>query len=951
MISRKRKVFSAIGYAAIAILLVATIGGNILAMQWSSIISIFFNHQTYQVVSDGTAEGNTDYYVSDYTKLTDLVSAEAAYAEEVQAEGAVLLQNPNQVLPIDKNLNITLLGMGCATENFLYGGGGSGSIDTSKTPSLKDVFEEKGYTVNPTMWNFYHVGEGSGYKRNVGEGAVSEVPVSAYGTEEKESFTEYRDAAIVVIGLSGSEGYDLPLFTAEDPSKHILELSQDQLDLIDMAEENFEKVVILLNTMGPIELGPIENRNLACVWIGGGGQNGLSAIPDLLNGDRYPSGRNVDTYAYDALSAPAMVNFGDYTFTNMPESLELADKYLFYQEGVYIGYKYYETRYADAVMQQGNAGEYNYSAEVQFPFGYGLSYTDFAYSDYAMEETGDSFTFRVTVTNQGERKGKEVVQIYMQSPFTDYDRQNGVEKSAVELVGFAKTKELAPKEAETVTVTVPKESLRVYDAQGAGTYIVDAGEYFFAVGRNAHDALNNILSAQGYTTAQGMTEAGNDEFTAVYIQAAMDTETYSIGVDGEKIENVLQEADLKYYDDTVTYLSRTDWIGTWPTPLGGVQGQMEATPEMIADMQAVHDEDPNAIMPVTGAEKQVSLSALRGLPYDHELWDMLLDQMTPAEMMSLAGHGGYATDRVNSIDKPSTIDKDGPAGITSTLVGGAGCFGFGVEVLTASTWNVDLARQLGNFIGEDSLYSGVNGWYAPGVNMHRTPFNGRNFEYFSEDSYISGVISANIIQAAENKGVYCYVKHYALNDQYQNSVRMSTFANEQAIREIYLRPFEISVREGGASALMVSVNRIGVKWAGAIHGLMTDILRDEWGFEGMAVTDTAITKNAKMDIWDGMAAGTDLWLCAGQNVWDIDGYASNPTVMTLLRGASKNILYTVANSNAMNGLSANSRVVSVTPLWQKWMYCFDAGVAALSIFGIVMITRGLRKAKKKEHEA
>lgn len=275
---------------------------------------------------------------------------------------------------------------------------------------------------------------------------------------------------------------------------------------------------------------------------------------------------------------------------------------------------------------------------------------------------------------------------------------------------------------------------------------------------------------------------------------------------------------------------------------------------------------------------------------------------------------------------------------------------YGIEIRAVRFPHVELAQEFGNFIGEDSLYSGVNGWYAPGVNMHRTPFNGRNFEYFSEDSYLSGIISANIIQAAEEKGVYCYVKHYALNDQYNNSVRMSTFSNEQATREIYLRPFEISVREGGAAALMVSVNRVGVKWAGAHHGMMTDILRDEWGFEGMSVTDTAITRNAKMDIWDGLAAGTDLWLCAGMNVWDIDGYASNPTVMNLLRNASKNILYTVANSNAMNGLSANSAVVSITPLWQKWLYGFDAAVAVISILGIYMITKGLLKAKKKKEE-
>lgn len=447
----------------ICVFLAVLIVGNSLAITYSALISTFLGQETTRRVEADRAETmDTSYFSSQFKKQSDLYKAQIEYAETVQAEGSVLLQNAG--LPMAASGSITLLGSGCAKDAFLVCGGGSGSIDTSKTPSLKEVFEAEGYSVNGVMWDFYTSGAG---KSTRGNDTVGEAPLSSYTDTELASFDAYHDAAVVVIGRLGAEDRDVAVSTADDPEKSMLELSQNELDLIDLALQRFDNVVVLLNTLNPIELGPLVGGDVSILWICAGGQQGLQAIPGILNGTYNPSGRLVDTYACDNFSAPAMVNFGDFNYGNYTESFG-SEKYLLYQEGIYVGYKYYETRYEDAVLGAGNAGSYDYAASVAYPFGVGLSYTQFAHSGLSVTDAGDHYDVKITVQNTGEAAGKDVVEVFLQKPYTDYDRANRLEKASVELAGFGKTSELAPGASEEVTVSVPKEYLRAYDAYGSG---------------------------------------------------------------------------------------------------------------------------------------------------------------------------------------------------------------------------------------------------------------------------------------------------------------------------------------------------------------------------------------------------------------------------------------------------------------------------------------------------
>lgn len=449
-----------------------------------------------------------------------------------------------------------------------------------------------------------------------------------------------------------------------------------------------------------------------------------------------------------------------------------------------------------------------------------------------------------------------------------------------------------------------------------------------------------------------MTAEGDTEMVWPYEQQEFDDETYSYGENGEKITNRFDDVDLAYYMDDVVYLSRSDWEGTFPN-YGNEHQSLTVTSAMIEAYSVKHTEDAEAEMPATGQQNGLVLASMIGLPYDHESWDLLLDEMTAEEMMTLVENGGYLTREALSIQKPATLDKDGPAGITSTLIGGAGCFGFPIEMLVACSWNTEMMERLGELVGEDSLFARVPGWYAPGLNTHRSPFNGRNYEYYSEDPVLGTKIGTAVVIGAQSKGAYCYIKHFALDDQGIGGAY--TFCNEQAVREIYLRQFEETVTVGDARACMTNNGRVGMTWCGRNKGMMTDVLRGEWGFEGFVITDQCTANRSEaLDIWDGMACGTDLWLNAAEGTWVIEGYASNPTVMNLLRNASKNILYTVANSNAMNGIGANTRVVPVMPAWQVWLIVIDvvAGVlilgGAAAAFAFYMKKHVLVEKKKED---
>ncbi len=935
-------------------LIIGLIVGNTYVLTYSQIISIYFGHTTNKVVTTDD-DVDTEYFKSDFASVDELKSHAEQLCQEIAEEGIVLLKNNDTTLPLASGSKISVLGH--SSVDLVYGGGGSGSVDTSAAPDLLTVLKKSGFDVNMTLWDFYDTGGGSSYKKEtpniMGQGAfaVNEVPKNLYTDGIVKSFADYNDAAIVVIGRSGGESADL------SPSElstgyHYLEIDDNEKDMIRLATDNFETVVVLLNSSNALELGFMEEYDIdACIWVGALGQTGAYAIGEVLNGNVNPSAKLPDTFAYDVLSAPAIENFGDYSITN--SEVHMGDKYMVYAEGIYIGYNYYETRYEDVILGNESINNYDYTKQVQFPFGYGLSYTTFEWSDYSVTEQENVYEVSVKVTNTGDAPGKEVVQIYMQSPYTEYDKTNQIEKPSVKLVGFAKTPLIKAGKSETVIIKVDKEEMKTFDAYGYGTYIVDAGDYYFAAGINTHDALNNILAAKGMSTENGMDYDGNEEFVKQINVETLDSTTYAVSKStGNKITNQFNATDIKHYDSSFKYLSRNDWTGTWPTTYA--EGDMTASKELLADLEISYTEDPNAVMPSTGKinDKYGKLSAdlFIGRDYDDELWDVLLDQLTIEEMTLLVRKGGYATTAIPSINLPGTKDQDGPAGISSTLVGGGTkCMAYPAEVVMASTWNVDLINEMGKLIGEDSLNTGISGWYAPGVNTHRVPFGGRNFEYFSEDAFLAGKISASEVAGVQSKGAYVFMKHFALNDQETNRYGGSMFANEQAFREIYLKPFETTVREGEARGAMASMNRIGARWTGGHAGLMTETLRNEWGFKGMVITDQASFDTFLYeDILEGQEAGTNLWLNTDSSMWKIDDEQLTPTVVQNIRKSVHDIIYTIVNSNAMNGVSANTKVVTVMPLWQYWLIVFDIIVGLFVLISTVLVTRKLMKQNKSK---
>ena len=933
------KAFAGIWGTVLAILLIVVLVGNYFAMKYTTIITRSLGHTT-KVTTTGDGSSDNEYFKSDYSSHEELVDHETEFSKQLVAEGIVLMRNQDNVLPLESGKKISLFGIGSA--KFVYSGLGSGAIDTSKTTSLKDALEAEGFQVNPDLYSVYEKSEA-----RVGK----EEDPSTYLDSVADSVKEYSDAAIVVISRNGAEAQDL----TEDQ----LSLSDAEMSLVKYANDNFDDVIVMLNTANAIEMGWSDSRffpNIkGCMWVGYPGQEGITSIAKALTGEVNPSGRLVDTYAYDAMSAPAtqIFEYGEWTNTNNEENGP-KNAYTVYGESIYVGYRYYETRYEDTVLGQGNAStadsEYDYTKQVQYPFGYGISYTQFGYSDFSLTENGDNFTAQVTVTNNGDVAGKDVVEVYFQSPYTDYDRENLVEKSAVELCGFTKTGEIAPGESETVSVDIPKETLRAYDYKNAKTYIVDDGTYYFAIGDDCHQALNNILAAKGYTTADGMDAEGDDSLVGTYEQKEFDNTTYAKdATTGNEITNQFDYGNIQTYDDSYVYLTRNDWTGTWPTIYGepGEKGRYnaEATDEFVQLSQNnIYQDDPNAEMPTTASGDNINLITMRGKDYDDEGWDAILDCLTVDEMVEMVRLGGWQTMAIDSISKPMSSDQDGPAGISGELImSDVDCMGYPNQELLAATWNKDLALEFGKCIGEDGLSVNVQGWYAPGAGTHRTPLGGRNFEYYSEDTYLAGAMCANEVSGAQSKGMYCYLKHLVLNDQEQRRYGISTFTTEQALRELYLTPFEMAVKDADCHGMMAAFNGIGGIWCGASKELITNVLGNEWGFHGIIVTDYASANDGYMFIDAGLQAGTDLWLNTDSDVYKMGDVSGNATLVTALRNASHDILYTVVNSSAMNGIDENVVVKKVLPLWQYWLIAFDVVMAVIIIGGVLLVIRRCRK--------
>lgn len=971
------KLFRAILIPIMVIVLLTTIIANAVAINYRGLISTFFDHSTYKITDSNGNTSTVSYFSSDFDTEQELTTHNGQLARTLEAEGLVLLKN-NGGLPMVKGQKVSIFSV--SSVSMVLGGTGSGSVDTTTAPTLKDALEAAGLTVNPTLWSFYQEKSEAGYQRSApnwqgGRFAINEVPWADVNGAAASSFSEYGDAAIVVISRSGGEGSDLTALNFGETknvsgnSGNYLELSTEEADMLEAVNAQFDNVVILINANNAMELGWLSNYDSikAALWIGGVGQTGLYAVADALVGDVVPSGRLVDTYAVDVSTSPAAQNAGSNFWIDNGFSNE-SDQYIAYAEGIYVGYRYYETRYEDVVLKQGNAGSFDYTSEVLYPFGYGLSYTQFAYSDFSMTASNDTFTLRVTVTNNGDTyTGKEVVQAYFQSPYTQYDMDNGIEKASVELAGFTKTDALAPGASQTVEITIPKEELKAYDRNGAKTYILDAGEYYFAVGHDAHDALNNILAAKGYSIADGMTAEGDASLTAFWSNPSLDRSTFATdSVTGTTISNLFDYADLSNYSDYsgFTYLSRKDWVGTFPTAFADSvdadtgEHHISLPQEIIDALRPQYSEDNSAFsMPVSGAsaDVQMTLAKLIDADYDDPRWEELLDTITPEDLIYMVRMGGYGTPNLPYILKPATVEKDGPAGISATLVGGTAGMAYPTEVVIASTWNVDLAYQMGVAVGNDAIYANVQGWYGPAMNIHRTPYSGRNFEYYSEDGYLSGQMGAATVSGAQSKGLFCYIKHFAFNDtegviDETNGIKgskdgIATFLNEQTAREIYLVPFEAAVKTGGSYGVMNAFNRVGTKWCGASHELLTDLLRGEWGFHGLIVTDFAGLPDY-MDIKAGLQAGTDMWMNTSEGLYTIDNFQNDPQIMTYLRGAAHNICYTVSHSVAMNGLSDSSVLVEIMPQWMTWMIALDIIIVLLAVGGGIWIVLRANNERK-----
>lgn len=975
MKSKSRKLLPSIVFSSLSIVLAVIIAvGNILAFGvYRGVLTSYFGVK-------GASE--TNFETNQYFERTYATAEEASeYAEnvgkQIEAEGAVLLKNENNALPLKRKSKVSCFSQ--SSVDFIYVSlGGSGTVPASGVLTLKQALESEGFSVNKTLWDFYTA---KGNKRltgglaqstsfNPNPWALNEVPYDQYTSGVKSSYAEYNDAAIVVISRMGCENGDLPRWDDKETGS-ILELDSNEREMLKNVCLNFDRVVVLLNTGNAMECGFLDEFDIdACLWVGGVGRYGIESVAKILSGEINPSGRLVDTYAYDVFSSPAMQNMGNFGYY-YNGSHSSSHHYVNYAEGIYVGYKYYETRYEDQILKQGQAsvGGFDYDKVVQFPFGYGLGYTEFVWDNFKCEVHGNNVEISLTVTNIGFEKGKDVVQVYYQSPYTDYDKENGIEKSAINLATYVKTKELEGGESQNVTLYFAIEDMKSYDASGKGTYLLEGSDqYYITAASDAHKAVKNILQAKGQDVGGDVSFVKKQNFAT----KKYDKDSSS----GAAIGNLLSDALLS---DAV-YLSRSDWsvMNNDGLRYGELDGKdsdgktykKNMSAELKAKMETVGYEAAGAPeekfeTPVTDerTEEKVSLIKLKTREFDDPMWDTLLNRLSVDEMVELAKLSGFRTMAITSIEKPLATDADGPSGLNTLIGDSVRAGGFPYEIVLASTWNTDLAEDMGDAMGELCLWAKIQsasrapnltGWYAPAMNIHRTPFGGRNFEYFSEDGTMSGTMGAAIVRGASQKGVISYIKHFAFNEQETNRMTdNATWGQEQAFREIYLKPFEMTIKENltvtengeefvGPVGVMTAYNRIGTTWTGGSYALITGILRKEWGFNGIVVTD----------YMDGTWENVDQMLAAGGSI------ALNPVnnqnctsntaqALTYLRRAAKTTLYSFVNSNGMNGIDGATIVRKGTPIFYGIMAWVDVALGALFVGSVVVAVISIVKLKNK----
>ncbi len=921
------------------------------------------------------------YYEKEYASKSEVLRAAEALNEEIAEEGIVLLKNegllpmatPESSVEVSAKPKISVFGKNSV--NLVYGGSGSSESKGAAPVTLYESLESAGYEVNPELKSFYESkASGSGRAGNPQMGdllygfATGETPLNSYGEDVKASYGEYSDLALIVISRIGGEGYDLPrsmrkdadpnsaAVSGADKNAHYLELDENEKELVEHVKGNFDKVCVIINCATSMELGELQDDGEidGIVWIGSLGRTGINALGRVLNGEVNPSGRTVDTYARDFTQDPSWANFGTNGRENgnryYVDGKKMGYYYVDYEEGIYVGYRYWETRGE-------TDGEDWYKEHVVYPLGYGLSYTTFDWEvTNAAEVTGaeisadGSVTVKVKVTNTGAVAGKDVVQVYIGAPY----EEGGIEKASKVLAGFAKTPVLYPAAEADEThpnsaeleIEIPYYYFASYDyndANGNGIrgYEIERGNYALYVSRNAHESA--------------------DELT---VSVPEDIEIKNDPTTGGKVENRFDDVSAGIDE----YLSRSDWEGTWPQ--APEQSEQEVTKEFINSLKYDGEDEGKPWytdeMPKQ-SRKKLSYNATKlklydlisyadgqlTVDYEDERWDELLDQLTVKQMVELIGTGNYNTMYIDNIAKPKTMDPDGPVGFTAFMGDPSvydTCF-YASGCVVGATYNTELAYRMGEMVGNEGLIGNekgdgrpYSGWYAPAVNIHRSQFGGRNWEYYSEDGYLSGTMGASVIKGAMSKGVYCYVKHFALNDQETNRSNngILVWANEQAMREIYFRAFELCVKEGGTTAMMSGFNRIGKTWAGGSYELLTEVLRGEWGFKGMVITDYNYA-TPYMEADQMIRAGGDLNLSQA----DLPSDANTPTQVASLRRATKNILYTVAGSNVMNGLGEGVVYRYRAAGWRTALVVADVLAAAgMAAAGIAVTVRAARRARQ-----
>lgn len=866
--------------------------------------------------------------------ITDETSDEAtALVQEIAEEGIVLLKNEGTLpLAADSNLNV----FGWASTNPCYGGTGSGALsDAYPTVSLLQGLEDAGFNLNTELSDFYTAYRAD--RPEVGMWAqdwtLPEPTADSYTDEMMANAKEFSDTAMVVITRVGGEGADLPTDVSKvtytdnsteykdfEAGEHYLQLDRTERDMLDLVCSNFDNVIVVYNGANAMELGFINEYSQikSAIWCPGTGQSGFEALGEIVAGTVNPSGKTSDTFVADLTATPTWNNFGYFKYDNMDEYAYTSNNFktgeeetalpsfVNYVDGIYVGYRFYETAAAEGLI--------NYDDTIVYPFGYGLSYTAFTQEMGAISEDNGTISFDVTVTNTGDVAGKDVVEVYCNPPYTN----GGIEKASANLIQFEKTEVLQPGDSQTITVSFDAEDMASYDTYGAGCYVLEAGDYQISINSDSH----NVIDSQTYTVASTVTyDESNPRST---------DETAAVN-------------EFAYAEGDVTYLSRADGFANYAdaTAAPASMSMSDEAKATFLNNSNYNPEDYNNDsdeMPTTGAKNGIKLADLRGVDYDDAQWDSLLDELTISDMDTMIAIGGYQTSAASSVGKIMTVDCDGPASINNNFTG-IGSVGFPSAVMIASTWNKNLALKFGESIGKMADEMEVSGWYAPAMNTHRSAFAGRNFEYYSEDGVLSGYMATNAILGAEEYGVYAYMKHFALNDQETNRTEMlCTWANEQSIREIYLKPFEMSVKEGGAKAVMSSFNYIGTQWAGGTSALCNTVLRDEWGFRGFVLTDY-FGVYGYMDSDMGIRGGTDCMLVAYDTETNHVTDTTSATGVLAMRQACKNIMYTVVNSRAYDPENLTEGLMN----WQIMAIVIDVIFAALIIFLEVLAIKGFKK--------